>query len=239
MAGTVPMTGTAGSSSARRAPSPCTEAVLQATTIAAGSWGRVARAEARMSRWTSPGVRGPYGMWSGSSDSTSPRSGRSAWRASAYPRSPRPLSTKATRLVDLGSSGRSPVRGPPVSDTPTSVHRRVVGEAGDVREAVALAPQHLAPQPVGLGGERVAHLGVDDVPVPPQHLALELARLPPGVAGEDAKPRQLGRDHGGGHVEVDEPDRAEEPLDPERLGLVARHGHQAQRRRRRHGTTLE
>src|SRR6478752_3488595 len=131
-------------------------------------------------------------MLSGSSDSTRPRSGRSAWRASAYPRSPSPLSTKATRLVDLGSSGRPSVTGRRVSGTSTSVHRRVVGEVRDVRETVALAPQHLAPEPVGLRGEGVAHLGVHDVPVPPQHLALELAGLPAGVAGEDPQPRQLG-----------------------------------------------
>src|SRR6478735_4191064 len=162
-------------------------------------------------------------MLSGSSDSTSPRSGRSAWRASAYPRSPRPLSTKATRLVDLGIPGCSSVSGRTGPVTPTSVHRRVVGEVCDVREAVALATEHLTPQALRPGREGVAHLGVDDVPVAAQHLVLELAGLPPGVAGEDPQPRQLGRDDRGRHVEVDEADRPEEALDPERLRLVARH----------------
>src|SRR5689334_2457425 len=124
-------------------------------------------------------------MLSGSSESTSPRSGRSECSASAYPRSPSPLSTKATRLVD----GRGPGRGSagdtaPVT-TSTSVHRRVVGEARDVGEAVTLAPQHVAPERARLGRERVAHLGVDDVPVAARDLVLQLTCIPAGVAGED------------------------------------------------------
>src|SRR6476661_5822124 len=175
-------------------------------------------------------------MLSGSSDRTRPRSGRSAWRASAYPRSPSPLSTKAIRLADPAVSGASVGSGSTISGTSTSVHRRVVREVRDVREAVALAPQHLSPQGLGFGPEGVPQLGVDDVPVATQHLVLELARLPAGVAGEDPQPRELRGDYRGRHVEIDEPDRAEEPLDAERLGLVARDRDETQRRRRRHRT---
>src|SRR6478736_9780742 len=178
-------------------------------------------------------------MLSGSSDRTRPRSGRSAWRASAYPRRPSPLSTKAIRLVDPDISGDSVTSGSTISGTPTSVHRRVVREVRDESEVVALAPEHRSPQGLGFGREGVTHLGVDDVPVATQHLVLELARLPTGVAGEDPQPGELRGDHGGRHVEIDEPDRAEEPLDAERLGLVARDRDKTQRRRRRHRTTLE
>src|SRR6478752_3120006 len=110
---------------------------------------------------------------------TTPMSGRSAWRASSYPGSPRPLSTKATRLVDLGIPGCSSVSGSTGPVAATSVHRRVVGEVRDVREAVALASEHLTPQPLRPRREGVAHLRVDDVPVAAQHLVLELAGLHP------------------------------------------------------------
>ena len=143
IAGTVPMTGTSGSSSARRAPRPCTEAVLHATTMAAGvvREGGARRGEdeplhlvrgaravghvVRVERQHEPEVGAQR------------RGGRRRSRG-ARARCRRRQFASST----LDVSGDSVACGRTVSGTPRSVHRRVVREVRDVREAVALAPEH-------------------------------------------------------------------------------------------------
>ena len=89
-----------------------------------------------------------------------------------------------------------------------SVHRRVVGEAGDHGERTALASEDPPPQALGVGGDRVRGRGPDDIPRAVLDLRFELARVPPRVPREQTHP-----DDGLGHrsrvgAEVDRPHRA-------------------------------
>ncbi len=95
MAGTVPITGSPGSSSDRSASRAWTEAVLHATTSASGACAAAARAQASACSATSAGVRGPQGIPSGSEESTRSTSGRRFRRAAAAASRPMPESTSA------------------------------------------------------------------------------------------------------------------------------------------------
>lgn len=95
IAGTVPMTGRAGSSSARSAWSARTEAVLQATISASGRWAAAARATPSARSVTYSGVRGPQGMLSGSEESTRSASGLSRRTSAAAASRPIPESMSA------------------------------------------------------------------------------------------------------------------------------------------------
>src|SRR5664280_3811300 len=125
-------------------------------------------------------------MWSVSSASTSSRSGRAATRASAYPMSPSPESTTATRTQAA------------------SVHLGVSGIEGDELERVALAAQHVLPERLGRGDERVAGFGLDDEPVAARDLAFQLTGVPPGIPGEHPHSRQMGGDDRRRGVEVNQ-----------------------------------
>ena len=61
----------------------------------------------------------------------------------------------------------------------------------------------------------------------------------PAVAGEDPQPGELGDHHLGRGVEVDQPERADDPAYAERLGVVAGHGDQPERRVERDRAALE
>lgn len=95
IAGTVPMTGSVGSSAARSVGRACTEAVLQATISASGRWAAAARATASACAVRSCGVRGPQGMLSGSEESTRSASGLSRRTAAAAGSRPIPESMSA------------------------------------------------------------------------------------------------------------------------------------------------
>ncbi len=100
-AGTVPMTGMAGSNSARSAPSACTEPVLQAMIITSGSYQAAARAHASARPAISSGVRGPHGIPSGSMASTRSASGRRRCSSAAAASSPIPELISAIRIRQL------------------------------------------------------------------------------------------------------------------------------------------
>lgn len=95
IAGTVPMTGSAGSSSARIVGRAWTEAVLQAMISASGRWAAAARATSRARAVRSSGVRGPQGIEPGSEESTSSASGRRRRTAAAAASRPIPESMSA------------------------------------------------------------------------------------------------------------------------------------------------
>src|SRR5205814_2891215 len=80
---------------------------------------------------------------------------------------------------ELSPSPRTP--DPFACSVRAGVHREVRRH----REVAALTPEHRPPQLPGLRGEQVAGLGGDHVPAALGELALELARSPTGVAGED------------------------------------------------------
>src|SRR5690606_27392414 len=102
-----------------------------------------------------------------------------------------------------------------------SVEREIGRIEAPPAERFGLAPHHAVPQPLGLVGERVGGVGVDDPPPLADQLRLELARTPSGVPGEeaDAVDRADRVDRLG--VEVDDADPSDRRLERPRRHLVA------------------
>src|SRR2546423_13364117 len=100
--------------------------------------------------------------------------------------------------------------------TSASIEARVVRVGGEEREVAALPAQHLPPELVRGVGERVPRLRVHHVPGALRDLVLELALAPARVAREDPQAGDAAGDDLRRGVEVDEPERAEDPPDADR-----------------------
>jgi hypothetical protein len=116
---------------------------------------------------------------------------------------------------------------------PWAVGGRVRGRRGQHREPARLAAEHRPPQsrPV-LGGQHVGRVAGHARPGALGQLAGQLARGPPGVAGEDPQPGDLAVQQVGVAVEVDQVHRPGDLPQPAVGGqrAVAAAGGQAQRR---------
>src|SRR5437773_10185215 len=103
---------------------------------------------------------------------------------------PRVSSSASGRL--LGSGKPTPLRSAGVvaarvSETPPSVRRGIERHRPQDRVARTEPAQHRVPQPLGLVVEDVLAPRRRDDPGLLFELRLELARAPPGVAGEDTR----------------------------------------------------
>ena len=121
----------------------------------------------------------------------------------------------ARRVRAAGGARGGPGRRPSSVVPGVQRHRR------QQRQRDALAAQHPRPQVRALAGEHVVGQGGHDEPVPARDLARELARVPPGVAGEDPHAAHPRGERVRVAVEVHQRDRAahrDQPLDPVRAG---------------------